>query len=45
MKYWFGIVALLLLTFGTTACSAGNEEVEDTPTIEGPGLVVFFSDN
>ncbi len=30
MKYWFGIVALLLLTFATTACSAGNEEVEES---------------
>ncbi len=46
MKYWFGIVALLLLTFATTACSAGNEEVEEsTPAIEGPALVMFYSDN
>jgi hypothetical protein len=46
MKYWFGIVALLLLTFGITACSVSDEEVEEsTPTIEGPALVMFYSDN
>lgn len=46
MKYWFGIVALLLLTLGITACSASDEEVEEsTPTIEGPALVMFYSDN
>jgi len=46
MKYWFGIVALLLLALGIAACSAGDEEVEEsTPTITGPALVMFYSDN
>ncbi len=46
MKYWLGIVALLLLMFGTTACSAGDEEVEESAlTVEGPALVMFYSDN
>jgi len=46
MKYWLGIVSLLLLALGITACSAGDEGVEEsTPAIEGPALVVFFSDN
>lgn len=46
MKYWFGIATLLLLTLGITACGAGDNEGEETTlTVEGPALVMFYSDN
>jgi len=43
-KQWLGITTLILLVLGTAACTGGNE-AEESPILEGPALVMFYTDN
>jgi hypothetical protein len=44
VRPWLGTTILVMLILSTVAC-AGNETEEAAPEIEGPALVMFYTDN
>ena len=44
MKSFYGLLVLSLVTIGLAACS-GDGDSSELPEVEGPALVMFYTDN